>query len=991
MILIKSKIHIGNRLVKLFLITIALSSTFTSIAQKEIIIADLDKYKPEKFQNKTLKSEKTGEKKFTLPRRIIQNTVTRYNYYFNANRKLENVIDRAKIAQKDNFLKLLSYYPYSLNTTAAQRTELDSVIYKSTAGILLHDLRNNWVDDLYFLIGQAYYLRKDFDSAAMAFQFINFNLAPKKKYDDDAALVGSNDNSNGLFSIANKEKKGFTITKKPVRNDAILWQARTLIALGDYPAAGGLLNTLENDPNFPARLRSQLNEVYGYLYYQQQLYDSAASHLSRSFSSVETRQEKARKEFLIGQLYELSRQPLAASKYYNYAAANTTDPLMDIYASLYNIRLFKGTNEDQLNDNVVTLLLMAKRSRFENFRDIVYFSAAELAAQIPDTVHAAEFYKKSIASNTDNSTYKNKAYFKLANLEYNDKHYKLAAMDYDSIDVNDASMIDDAQFIIDRKKSLTGVVKYTNIIEREDSLQKISFMTPGERQDFLRKLLKQIRKQNGLKEDANYTSAAAAFNKTSNSSDIFAGNANNNSDWYFDNTSLKSKGYSEFKSKWGKRENTDNWRKQEASSGLSNRKIVSNPDNVSDVSITDNGINPANSDITKGLNPLIPSDLTYDGLLANVPITPEKFKISNTALAAALYNLGYIYSNSIEDYPLAASTLERALLLAPDSLYGGQMYSNLYYDYQKIKNPEKAKYYKTLLESKFNSSSYTQSILHPVSNNPALKNPEASKSYENIYNHFIEGDFNKAIIEKKVADSLYGNSYWNPQLLYIEAVYYIKQRQDSEAIVILNKIVTLYPKSPLKSKSENLLNVVKRRSEIESYLTNLKVDRQSDTVLNILPKSDLPAKLDVPAPSPAARLPIKNPEIPNSIFTISPADPQNVIMILDKVDGVYLNEAKNALDRFDREKFAAASVTIKKESLNKDKSLLVFTSFKTTEAALAFLSAVKSAAPNEVSWLPPFKYSFIIISDANLQLLKANQNLPAYMDVLKKNYPAQFK
>ena len=70
---------------------------------------------------------------------------------------------------------------------------------------------------------------------------------------------------------------------------------------------------------------------------------------------------------------------------------------------------------------------------------------------------------------------------------------------------------------------------------------------------------------------------------------------------------------------------------------------------------------------------------------------------------------------------------------------------------------------------------------------------------------------------------------------------------------------------------------------------------------------------------------------------------------------------------------------------------MVFTSFKTTEAALAFFSAVKSAAPNEVSWLPAFKYSFIIISDANLQLLKANQNLPAYIDVLKKNYPAQFK
>ena len=68
-----------------------------------------------------------------------------------------------------------------LNNTAAQKTELDSVIYKATAGILLHDLRSDWVDNLYLLIGKAYYLRKDFDSASMTFQFINYNLFPKEK------------------------------------------------------------------------------------------------------------------------------------------------------------------------------------------------------------------------------------------------------------------------------------------------------------------------------------------------------------------------------------------------------------------------------------------------------------------------------------------------------------------------------------------------------------------------------------------------------------------------------------------------------------------------------------------------------------------------------------------------------------------------------------------------------------------------------------------
>ncbi len=44
----------------------------------------------------------------------------------------------------------------------------------------------------------------------------------------------------------------------------------------------------------------------------------------------------------------------------------------------------------------------------------------------------------------------------------------------------------------------------------------------------------------------------------------------------------------------------------------------------------------------------------------------------------------------------------------------------------------------------------------------------------------LEGNFKEADCTKKIADSIYGENYWTPQLLYIEAVYYIKQRDDSK-------------------------------------------------------------------------------------------------------------------------------------------------------------------------------------------------------------------
>ena len=290
-----------------------------AFAQLGKITIDLAKDKPTKFKTKTLKSEKTGQKKFTVPRKIIQNTVSHYNYYFNANNKINEVIERARLSNKDVYYKLLPFYSYSLKNTATQASELDSVIYKATAGILLHDLRSAWVDNFYLLIGKAYLLKQDFDSASMSFQFINYNLYPRKKkfpdqYSDNAdqVIVGSNVGGSNTVSIANKENstiltKAFSLP--PSRNDALVWQIRTLIEMEEYADAAGLINTLRNDMNFPSRLKADLEEVNAYWFYKQGIYDSAASHLENALSNASDIQDKARSEYLLAQLFELTKKP----------------------------------------------------------------------------------------------------------------------------------------------------------------------------------------------------------------------------------------------------------------------------------------------------------------------------------------------------------------------------------------------------------------------------------------------------------------------------------------------------------------------------------------------------------------------------------------------------------------------------------------------------------------------------------------------------------
>ena len=1025
--------------------------------------------KPEKFENRKLGSEKMADKKFTLVRHFFQNNYTHYNYYYNAKNKINAVIERAKSSQKDDYTKLLSYYPYSLENTASQKSELDSVIFKATAGILLHDLRNDWVDNMYLLMGKAFLLRKDFDSAAATFQFINYNLFPRKKNEEDNRIVGTSDAaSNSALSIANKEKQNIlqkATALPPSRNDALIWMARTLIEQDETGEAAGLINTLQHDPNLPARLRNDLDDLNAYWFYKQNIYDSAATYLERGLTNADNKQDLSRAEFLLAQLYETTSQFDKATDYYEKVSVHTVDPLMDIHARLNNAKMLKTSNPEELTNCINNLVKMAKKDKFEAYRDILFYSAGELAMQKPDSNLAISLFNKSLEYNETNISYKNKTFLQLADIAYNRRQYRMAFALYDSLQSGDTTLDDRIAAIQERRNALSKIVEKIIIVEREDSLQALAAMAPATREAFIKKMVKRLRKEKGLKEEEPGTGGGAmiefnnGLDKKNEPVDLFAA-GNNKGEWYFYNASLKSKGFNEFKRKWGSRKNADNWRRKNAAESADNN---ANPTS---------GLNMAPGDIDKPTDPNVkdgsnlaggnsgtnnsqPGDISFDGLMANVPLTPEKMNASIALHSYNLFELAKLYQNELEDYGQAITTYDQSLVRYPDSMYNGELYLGLYFCYTKLGLTAKAAYYKNLLTKNFAGSHAALIINNPAAANPSAKNEEGTKRYENIYNLFIEGNFDKAFADKKLADSLYGNNYWSPQLLYIEAVYHIKQRADSLAIGVLGNIAGLYPNAKLTPKAMRMIDVLKRRAEIEDYLSKLEITRAKDDevvkiddrsplvrndlslikspVSNIdtntvgikqmdatmkkgLASNELPVVRDTvkTSISPAtvavnAQAAVVNTRIggvinapakdslkkagtlfTNGPFSINLETPQNVMMILDKVDGTYVNETKNAFTRYLNESFRGEPITIVRDAIDKDRTVLIFTSFANGNAAYQFLLKVKKAAPDEVSWLPANKYTFYPVNDENLQLLKTNKDIAAYIALLNKVYPGDF-
>ncbi|HUR66469.1 MAG TPA: hypothetical protein VMZ03_08950 [Chitinophagaceae bacterium] len=964
---------------------VAIGISFPSYGQMGFAF---DIKKPKEYDERVLRSEKSDQGKFGLPKRFIQNTVTHFNYYFNANNKLNEVLGRAKEAFKDDYSTLLPFYNYTLDATAGDSLQLDSVTYKSSTGVALHDLRGDWVDNLYLLWGASFYLQKKFDSAYLMFQFINYAFAPKEK-DGYYRTIGSNMDGNSANSIATKEKNSLPkkiLSEPPSRNDAFIWQIRNHLAQDEMAEAASLIVALKNDPVFPKRLQNDLHEVQAYWFYKQNMWDSAAVHLSQALSNATNQQEKARWEYLTAQLFEKAGNHKEAEKYYSKVINHTTDLILEIYARLATIRSDKDGGAKSIEKNAEELVRMAKRDKYEEYRDIIYYMAAQMMLEAGKTDEAMALLRKSTQYTGNDPAQRNKAFLQLAELAFARKQYRQSFNYYDSININDPS-IKNADEINARKRALGLIASQSEIVYRQDSLQRIAAMPEEARKDFVRALVKTLRKQQGLKDERPANPNSPFNNPTPQDNLLFAG-SQPKGEWYFYNAASRTRGQNEFKARWGNRPNVDNWRRSAATIGM-----AINPSNQG-------GTNQGNQGgQTSGSN-----DLTFDGLYANLPLNDVRLRLSNDSMDHALFLLGKAYIQEIEDCQLGTQTLEQLRTRNSGFQPGDEMLFNLYYCYNKNGETAKAEAIKKLMGEKFGASNLTN-IIFTGKNQQVTEKEVATKAYENIYDLFIEGKFEEAVAAKKDADAKYGKHYWTPQLLYIEAIYYVKQKNDSNAIRVLGDIVTQFGGTPLATKAQTLIDVLGRRAQIEEELRNMVVTRATDSTVGrtIQPVVTKPVNV-VTAPvkdSTKNAPPVVNKPQPTVKDTIvnkvnAPysfrADAQHyVVLVLNKVDPVFVNEAKNAFVRYNKDTYYNKTYSADLFQLDMDTRLLMIAPFANAADAVNYIDAAKPKTATEIlPWLKGGKFSFLIMTDANFDLLKSNKDVEIYRAFLSQYLPGKF-
>lgn len=961
--------------------------SYRSIAQ---VSDQLSIQKPEQYKNRTLTSENsTG--KFGFLKKFFNNNFTCYNFYFNANRKFNEALEQAYASQLDDYSQLITFYPYNLNTSAQNSITLDSVIQKSTAGILLHDLRNKWIDDLFLLIGKAYFFKKQFDSAAITFQYINYAFGPRDK-DGYRKVIGSNQGGEkNLFNIFGSDEKGNVNPSSHTshaRDEALIWLVRAYIECNKINEADGIMRVLKNDIHVPKNLEPLLIETQAYLFYKQQQFDSAANHLNNCIKQLYKGNIYARQAFLTAQLYEQAHQLEQATELYKKTIQKAIDPTLEAYARLHILFLNKTNDPVLIQNNLDELLHMAQKEKYLAYQNILYYIMGTIEYNRGKLTEAQQWLLKSIKSGSNTSTQKDKAFLLLGNMAFDQQQYSIAANWYDSITSTALNTIEYKQ-ANQRKPYLTIIRAQQYIIDREDSLQHLALLSTEERTAILKNIVKQLRKQQGLKPEEENTNNNFISNNTS--VDIFNTSTSNG---YFANPGLKAQGYGSFVQAWGKRPNVDNWRRRTAIEKILTVNDANN-DNTNIASSTDN----------------TSTELTVEALLKNIPLTTTQMNASKQRIQQALKTIAETAENGLETYSFAIEKYLKLIQKAPSADVLANTYFNLIYCYTKINKLDEAAKYKKLLVEQFPQSNWANKLdIGPLK----ARTNEANTAYSLIYNQFIEGNFEQALAQKQQFDSLYGKEFYTPQLLFIQSIYYIKNKQDSIAIQQLRSLMQQFPTSPLNNRAQHIIAVLTHRKEIEERLNNLQVTRIQDEdendILNISENKNLrytPTKSDTVKLKPVSINKQINPitstplydsllkkkpnaEI-NTSYTFNPNHNHWVMIVFEKVGPVYLSEARNTFERYHKTQLYNTKLTSQLETLDSTHTVLLIQFFSDASNALQYIDKIKPITSTEIiPWLINKKYSFWVIDPQNWEMLKKLKDIENYKQFLHQELPKQF-
>ena len=747
-------------------------------------------------------------KKNTWSRRAFHNITAHYNGWWNGNESLKEGSRELKKNVKDNYNKILNVYNYgdegqgqSLASYSDRAIEKGSIVAQRHSMWFSKREYCNWVPESYLLIGKAYFLKHEYQSARMTFEFIT------KKYHYDE-----------------------------IQFDAMLWLAKTYIELENYQKAETFLDQLNSQvgkEKMSKKIPAEINAVFADLYIKQEVPSSAKPYLKDAIYQIREKNLNTRMTYILAQIYQEEGDSQEAQRLYKLVLKRNTNYKTTFNAKINLAQLYDANTSDS-KDLVKSLKKMLKDIKNINYHDQIYYALAEVAISDEEISQAIDYLRLSVASSKENDFQKAVSSLDVAKILYEQKDYQTSGAYYDTAMLFLPTDYPNYREVKRQTSIVTDLVSHLTVVQVEDSLQQLAAMPRPQLNALIDSIIQVIvDEEERLREEELMRQQAIAMGAQNRSRmGPGMGSPVGGGGWYFYNPQAMSMGYAEFLAKWGSRKLEDNWR-------LSNKQ-QSNMDMIDEI----DGEVSADSLMIVDSNAVMmssnPKDRNY--YLQNIPLSPEQIVESNEKISQALYQAGFIYKESMHQNSDAILTFEDFTNRnVEEHDLSPQVYFQLYLLYKDANNEDKYNLYKDLLISKYPESDYAKLLLDPnYFKELEKKHNYLSELYKKTYKAYEKGQYTMVVYNSDQALELNKEDKIIPKFLYLKAISMAKTDVVDSMTVNLKKLIDRYPDSEVTPLAENIMQnlglynpnaslspeELKEKEQMEAALSMYVVDQE---------------------------------------------------------------------------------------------------------------------------------------------------------------------
>lgn len=900
-------------------------------------------------------NEQMLKKRWRFPRSMFQNGFTRYNYYFNADRKMDEALENMLRFRQESYDSLLALYPYDPDRdSSVLSADMDSIINKASVGIQIHDPRTKWGDDLYLLLGQAYYYKGDYKNAADAFKYVVSLRQQYEKEKNKKKKRGSKEKATG---IVQEEEDGFfnALKHRTVHNQAILWLARTYTEENRQGEAETILDLVESDPNFAGSLAGRVALEKSYIRLTEKDYNNAPEHLGIVSKDKELPDWiRMRAAYINGQLLQRQEQYEAAAESYRTALSLHPELEMDFYAkkNIATSMMLAGGKQEEAIDLLENVL---KDTKYIKYHEQVYYVLGRLAENSGDKEQAIVYLKDGIASPKATNEQKALSFATLGNIYYDTRRYEEAKAAYDSAS---ALFTTDGPIVTvtnRRSLALSSLTEPLRVIKDNDSLLALAALDEKDQRSVVRKYIKMLEQRRA---DSIFMAQNAGLEAAKGNTN---NRKNNYANWYFTNAVQMQKGLNSFKQKWGNRPLVDNWRRL-SSGGFAGDRGDGDEDG------NDSGGIP-----------------TEESLLAAIPNDEKSRNEAIGKIQEAYIDAANAYVKELEDYDPGKMLLDTFEQRFPSNTSEAEVLYLRYLIALRQQRVDEAKTYSAKLLSEYPDSEWAK-IVKPTEDGAGMvaDNSGVVQYYDKTYSMLLQHEYAASLNRAREGQRRFTVPVYKDRFQIIEAISLAKL----ENFVVADSVLTIFmtahtdPNDSLRRWADAVLQYV-TDAKMAAARTGGTLGNKNNTDTTAGNNGGTDNDADVAKKSSNSGTTASTSSAP-AAYKYNASDPHKVIFTFANMES-RTKGVEAAIKDFNKFKFGSLDLTTDIQMLSGNQGVVAISSFRNKNQALIYMNTLKKTKQIFREYNAN-EYKLMMISDPNYDKLLNDKSLGGYILFYGKKY-----